>query len=106
MCNSLLHRNKRFLTSGQVFCQFLLKLVQNKEGYSLTLKFYFFCKIFRGRCWNEEQQMKVLKLEPYIFFEVKNLIFYDFSKIWKSNNPCDVIKSKLGQKAPKLHTIF
>ena len=39
LCNSLLHRNKRLLISGQVFRQSCLKLVQNEEDYSLTLKF-------------------------------------------------------------------
>ena len=42
------------------------------------------------------------KLETMQFFEVKNLIFRYFCKIWKFNNPCDVIKSILGQKGAKL----
>ena len=36
-----------------------------------------------------------------MFFDVKNLIFFHFSKIWKFNDPCDVIKSKLGLKGAK-----
>ena len=36
-----------------------------------------------------------------MFFDVKNLIFCHFSKIWKFNDPCDVIKSKLGLKGAK-----
>ena len=45
-----------------------------------------------------KQEQKVLNLEPWIFFEEKNMIFRHFSNIWKFNNPCDVIKSRLGQK--------
>ena len=41
-------------------------------------------------------------MEPYIFFEVKNLIFCHFSTVWKFNSPCDSIKSKLGQKEIKV----
>ena len=37
-------------------------------------------------------------MKPCIFFELKNLIFYHFCKIWKFNIPCDVIKSNLGLK--------
>ena len=32
---------------------------------------------------------------------MKNLIFCHFSKIWKLNNFCDAIKSKLDQKVAK-----
>ena len=45
-----------------------------------------------------KQQQKVLNLESFIFFEMKNSIFCHFFKIWKFNNPRDMIKSKLGQK--------
>ena len=53
-----------------------------------------------------KQQYKALNLEPYIFFEVKNLIFRHFSKIWKFSNPCDIINSNLRQKRTKLYAIF
>ena len=47
MCNSLLHRNKRLLISGQVFRQFFFKLVRNEKDGSLTLKFKIFTKYFK-----------------------------------------------------------
>ena len=123
LCNSLLQRNKWLLTSAQVFCQFLWKLVQNEEDCSLTLKFYFFCKIFWGRCWNgrplwglfptffnaidyDQTTIENSKLGTMYIFWGEILIFYNFSKIWKFNNLCDVIKSNLGQKGPNLHTVF
>ena len=48
-----------------------------------------------------KQKQKSVNLEPCTFFEVEDLIFQHFSKIWKFNNPCDVKKSKLGQKGAK-----
>ena len=53
-----------------------------------------------------KQQQKVLTLKLCIFFEVKKLIFRHFSKIWKLNNPCEAINSKLGQKRAKYYTII
>ena len=44
--------------------------------------------------------------KPCIFFEVKNLIFHPFSKIRKFNNPCDVIKSKLGQEGGQVCILY
>ena len=55
-----------------------------------------FKAIYRNQQWQ-----KVLNLKPCMFFEVKNLIFRNFPKIWKFNNSCDVIKSILGQKGSK-----
>ena len=40
-------------------------------------------------------------LETMCIFELKNLIFCQFSEIRKFNNPCDIIKSKLDQKGAK-----
>ena len=88
LCNSLLHRNRLLLLSGQVLRQFSLKLVQNEKDYSLTTKISNFCKILTGRCETEpslwrhfnkffkavskqymatKQQQKVLNFEPCYF---------------------------------------
>ena len=111
---SLLHGNKRVLISGQVYLQSSWKLGQNKKDYSLTLKpdplfdviFLKSPKQSQRAIYGNQTTIQSSKLEPYIFFEVKNLIFRHFSKIWKFSNPCDVIKSNLGQKSTKLYTIF
>ena len=44
---------------------------------------------------------QVLNLEPCTFFELKKLIFRQFSKICKFTNPSNVIRLKLGQKGAK-----
>ena len=55
----------------------------------------FFKAIYHNQTTTENSKLGTM------FHEVKNLIFRHFSKIWKFNNPCDVIKSKLGQKGAK-----
>ena len=89
LCNYCIEDKKHFIF-GQVFCQSSLKLIQNEKDYSLALKL-----------WLPNNSRTKLNLESCIFFEVKNLIFHHFSKIWKFNNPCNIIKSRLGQKGTK-----
>ena len=51
----------------------------------------------------DQTTIESAKLGTMHIFEVNNLIFCYFSKIWKFNNPCEVIKSKLGQKGPNFY---
>ena len=114
-----------FLRLGQISC--VIPLIQMESTLFKTLKLQNFGKICGWRCATgapllhhipkffkavskqyiaTKQQKKVRNLEPCIFFKVKKLIFCHFSKIWKFKIPCDVIKSKLGQKWVKfLHYI-
>ena len=77
-CNSLLHRRKRILISGQVFCQFYWNLVENEKDYSLTLEFQIFSKMYGGRCETE-------------------------APLWQFSNPCKV---KIGPKRGQICILY
>ena len=69
-------------------------------GPSLTSFPQIFQSNFKA-IYRDQTKWKILHLELCVFFEVKNLTFHHFSKIWKFNNTWESIKSKLAQKGAK-----
>ena len=103
LCQSLLFNKKRLW--HRCFPVNLAKflstnILQNTSGRLLLRPFPKFFKAV-SKQYIVTKQQKTLSWEPCIFFKMKSLIFRHFLKIWKFNNPCDVIRSKLGQKGTK-----
>ena len=82
-----------------IFVKYLKESVRREAP--LWRNFPKFLKAVSKQYITAKQQNKVFNLEPLIFLEVKSLIFRHFSKIWKCNNLCDVMKTKLVQEGPK-----
>ena len=64
-----------------------MKRFVSPTSTSGLLIFLIFGQVFCQSSWKLVQRLKVLDLELCIFFAMKNLIFFHFSKIWKFGNP-------------------